>query len=346
MKFDYDAVIIGAGTSGMAAGIALQKAGKRYIILDRKKEIGVPVRSTGAVSLEWVKRIGMPTDRSIVASDIYSMSFRTDTGKAISMSFDRPVGLVYDFTKYEKFLATGVAGKLNIQLETMVNSVSENSVETSKGTFTGKYIIFAVGPQSAFGKKLPKDQYLVAYEETRRLPARKDHQMILWFSDMAPGGYFWDFADSDSTRKIGVCYYPLQSSQPKNILQEFSEKFTEVSGEPLHSMAHQIPLGAPAESVFDHNRMYVGDMVNAVLNTTAGGLQGAYWTGISAGKAVVENDPSAYQKVWDLDIRPWLMRHHELHRKIHKQGARSVGRYITLAKIMPKSMKKRVFGGL
>ena len=111
-------------------------------------------------------------------------------------------------------------------------------------------------------------------------------------------------------------------------------------------MAHQIPLGAPAESVFDHNRMYVGDMVNAVLNTTAGGLQGAYWTGISAGKAVVENDPSAYQKVWDLDIRPWLMRHHELHRKIHKQGARSVGRYITLAKIMPKSMKKRVFGGL
>ena len=48
-QFDYDAVVIGAGTAGLSAGIALQKAGKRYIIIDKKAEIGIPVRSTGAV---------------------------------------------------------------------------------------------------------------------------------------------------------------------------------------------------------------------------------------------------------------------------------------------------------
>ena len=50
--FDYDAIIIGAGTAGLSAGAVLEKNGKNYIILDKKKEIGVPVRSTGAVSLE------------------------------------------------------------------------------------------------------------------------------------------------------------------------------------------------------------------------------------------------------------------------------------------------------
>jgi hypothetical protein len=111
-------------------------------------------------------------------------------------------------------------------------------------------------------------------------------------------------------------------------------------------MAHQIPLGAPVESVYSGNTMYVGDMVNAVLNTTAGGLQGAFWTGFSAGMAVAQDNPEVYQKKWDSEIKPWLMRHHNLHRKIHKDGVRSVGKYITLAKIMPKSMKKKVFGGL
>ena len=346
MNFDYDAVIVGAGTAGLSAGSALQKAGKSYLILDRKKEVGVPVRSTGAVSLEWVKRIGMPVDPSIVASEISAMSFRTDTGKSINMSFDRTVGLVYDFTKYEKFLSSDFSGKLNLQMGTTVNSVSGNEIVTSSETITARYIIMASGPQSSFGQKLDRKSVLVAYEETRKLPARDDFQMILWFSDMAPGGYFWDFADSESSRKIGVCYYPVSGEQPKEVLRKFSEKMPDLQGEVIHTMAHQIPLARPSESVFSGNIMYTGDMVNAVLNTTAGGLQGAFWSGKSAGEAAATNNPGHYQEVWDSEIKPWLLRHHNLHRKIHANGARSVGKYITLAKIMPKSMKKKIFGGL
>lgn len=346
MDFEYDAVIVGAGTAGLSAGAALEKAGKRYVILDKKDEIGLPVRSTGAVSLEWVRRIGMPTDPSIVASEIRAMSFRTDTGKSINMSFNRGVGLVYDFTKYEKFLSESMQGKLNIKLKTRVKEIGANSVSTDNENFSAKYIIMASGPQSNFGQKLDRKSVLVAYEETRKLPARNDYQMILWFSDLAPGGYFWDFADSESSRKVGVCYYPLNGRAPKDVLAEFTEKFPEVNGDVIHTMAHQIPLSRPLDTVVSGNRLYTGDMVNAVLNTTAGGLQGAFWSGKSAGDAVVLDSPVKYQEVWNSDIKPWLLRHHELHRKIHKNGSRTVGRYITLAKFMPKSMQKKIFGGL
>ena len=54
--YDYDVVIVGAGTAGLSAGVELEKSGISYIILDKKQEIGMPVRSTGAVSLEWVKK--------------------------------------------------------------------------------------------------------------------------------------------------------------------------------------------------------------------------------------------------------------------------------------------------
>ena len=346
MENDYDAVIVGAGTGGLSAGIALKKAGKSYIILDRKKEIGLPVRSTGAVSLEWVKRIGMPTDESIIASKIFAMKFQTDRGRSISLSFDKPVGFVYDFTKYEKYLSRDFAGELNIKLETQVLSVDGSTVKTASEEYHGKNIVMASGPQSTFGQKLDKNNVLVAYEETRELPKRDDFQMILWFSDMAPGGYFWDFADSDSTRKIGVCYYPLNGEQPKNVLEKFTHKFPEVDGKMLHTMAHQIPLSRPSDKVTEGNRLYVGDMVNAVLNTTAGGLQGAFWTGKYAGEAISRGDLEIYQKGWDTEIKPWLMKHHNLHRKMHKNGAKSIGNLMLIAKMMPKSMKKKVFGGL
>jgi len=40
------------------------------------------------------------------------------------------------------------------------------------------------------------------------------------------------------------------------------------------------------------------------------------------------------------------MKHHNLHRKMHRKGSKSIGNLMLLAKMMPKSMKKKVFGGL
>lgn len=346
MDYDYDAIVVGAGTGGLSAGAHLKEAGMKYLIIDKKEEIGLPVRSTGAVSMEWVKKIGMPTEGSIVTSTISSVQFRTDRGKKIALTYDHPIGLVYDFTKYEKYLSEQFKGPLNLKMNTRVNSVSDHAVETQDGTFTSKYIIMAAGPQSSFGEKLDRNNVLVAYEEMRELPRRDDFEMNLWFSDLAPGGYFWDFADSENTRKIGVCFNPVTSARPSEVLKKFTEKFPEVKGKCLHTMAHQIPLARPLDSVVKENRMFVGDMVNAVLNSTAGGLQGAFWTGKAAGLAVASDNPVQYQDTWDMEIKPWLMKHHNLHRRMHKRGARSIGNLMTLGKLMPLSMKKRVFGGL
>ncbi len=346
MDYDYDTIILGAGTAGLSAGSVFEKSGKSYIILDKKDEIGLPVRSTGAVSLEWVKKLGMPTDDSIVASRISSVKFATDTGKSVELRYDHPIGMVYDFTKYEKFLAEKFAGKLNIRMKTRVTSIEGNTVQTETETLTAENIIMAAGPQSSFGSRLDRTSVLVAYEEMRELPRRDDFEMIIWYSDMVKGGYFWDFADTDSTRKIGLCYYPLNPSRPKDILDTFTRKFPEVDGKCIHTMAHQIPLAEPVNTVSSGNRLYTGDMVNAVLNTTAGGLQGAFWTGKAAAEAILSGDLNNYQAKWDMEIRPWLMKHHRLHKRMHRKGSKSIGNLMTLAKIMPHSVQKRVFGGL
>lgn len=346
MGFDYDAIVIGAGTAGLSAGARLREAGLNYVILDKKEEVGLPVRSTGAVSTEWVRRLGMPNDRSVVSSYIKSVVFRTDRGRSISLKYDHDIGLVYDFTKYEKYLAEEFKGKLDIRMKTRVDDITGNSVKTDAGEMTAKYIIMAAGPQSSFGHRLDRHNILVGYEETRELPRRKDFDMNLWFSDKVPGGYFWDFPESENTRKIGLCYYPVSGSKPKDILSEFTESHEDMQGKCLHTMAHQIPLSKPVDVVVRDNRFYAGDMVNAVLNTTAGGLQGAFWSGKAAAEGVINGDPSRYQTTWDQEIKPWLMKHHLLFKRMNKRGSKSIGNLMLLGKLMPKSVKKRVFGGL
>lgn len=346
MAEKYDTLVLGAGTAGLSAGIQLKKAGKNYIILDAKKEIGKPVRSTGAVSKEWVEKIGMPSDRSIIISDISGVRFQTDTGSRIDLKYDRPIGYVYNFEKYEKHLANNVEGPLNISLETKITDLTNGTVVTDKGDFEADNTVMALGPQSKFGTRLDRKSVLVAYEEIRELPKRDDFQMTLWFSDMAPGGYFWDFPNDENSRKIGVCFYPINSIPPKTVLEKFTEKFPEIAGPAHETIAHQIPLSEPANTVISGKRAYVGDMVNAVLNTTAGGLQGAFWTGKEAGIAAASGNLTSYQMRWDEAIRPWLMKHHNLHQRMHRDGVRSITRLMRMARVMPKFLQKRVFGGL
>lgn len=342
----YDTLVLGAGTAGLSAGIQLKKSGRNYIILDSKKEIGKPVRSTGAVSMEWVKKIGMPSDRSIILSDIKGVRLQTDTGARIDLKYDYPIGFVYDFEKYEKYLSSQVEGPLNVSLETKITGIKDGTVTTDHGDYSAGNTVLALGPQSRFGSRLDRSNVLVAYEEIREIPKRDDFEMVLWFTDMAPGGYVWDFPNNENTRKIGVCYYPRDSRAPREVLEKFTEKTPEIAGKMHETIAHQIPLSEPVQRVVNGDNAYVGDMVNAVLNTTAGGLQGAFWTGREAGIAAASGNLSAYQARWNEEIRPWLMKHHNIHRRMHKNGVKSVARLMRMAKLMPRFVQKRAFGGL
>ena len=63
---------------------------------------------------------------------------------------------------------------------------------------------------------------------------------------------------------------------------------------------------------------YTEDVLNAVLNTTPGGLQGELWTDKYAGGAAVMDNPLHYQKIWDQDITHWNVfgKSHQLRRLV------------------------------
>jgi digeranylgeranylglycerophospholipid reductase len=309
--FDYDTLVIGAGTAGLSAGRVLQDAGKRYLIIDSKAKIGVPVRSTGAISRFFVQKLKMPVHDEIIAARIRSLGIQNDSGDISVMRYDHDVGFVYNFTKYEEYLARG----LNINLNTRVLSIAPHEIRTTNGRFTAATIIIATGPTSSLVpvKTRPSDNdMIVGYEETRKLPPRSDFDVSFWLSKHAPGGYIWDFPDSSNHRRIGIGVVKQSRENPVLALSRFTEEHADLNGYVDHSISHLIPVAHPSERVVFGSIMIAGDSANTVFASTGGGLQGATWSGQLAGKAAAIGNPEVYQHEWKSQLYPLLMEHYRI----------------------------------
>ena len=312
-------VVIGGGTAGLSAGRVLEEKGRDYVIIDRKREIGKPVRSTGAVSNYFAEYLSMPLEKSILAAEIRTVDFRNDTGLHVAMDTDDPIAFVYDFTKYEKFLSRG----LNIRLGENVESIEGNIVKTDREEYIADNIIVATGPMSNIHlKNESQDSYWIGYEETRKLPAKSDYDLTIWFSRYARKGYIWDFPYNEGMRKIGIAFSRSVEDNPKAKLEEFSATHPELDGEVSSTMSHYLRISSPPEEVVRGNILLAGDAASACLASTGGGLQGAFWTGREAAKAISEGSPGKYQEEWASRIRPLLLRHYRIRKVMDSSGDR------------------------
>lgn len=327
----HDAIVIGAGTAGLSCLKQLKDHGVDAIAIDQKREIGKPIRSTGGIAKYFVDKLGMPTDPSVMAATISSVSLRTDVpGKEVNLRFDHPVGYVYDFTKYERYLARD----LPIQLgERVLNIDKDGFIHTDQGDYMARHIIVATGPVSSLSPyKIPPDDMLVAYEETRKLPKREDIDLIIWFSKYAEFGYVWDFPSNDG-RRIGLGYPRTNHTPPAHKLKFFTYAHPDVDGEVDHTIAHQIPVGPPMKNPLvklppagqPRWIYYIGESAGTTFASTGGGLQGAYWSGMEAGKAVAHHRPTLYMDAWKNEIYPLLRRHYKIKRAMYRYGTTHLG---------------------
>lgn len=317
----YDTIVIGAGTAGLASGITLQEGGGDYLIIDSKKEIGKPIRSTGGIARYFVDKFNMPSDPSVISAYIQNIRLAGDDDRDFTMDFGHPVGIIYDFTKYEQYMAHG----LNINLRERVLSIDRDNriINTDNGNYGYKNLIIATGPNSSLKPSwltLPDSDRLVAYEETRVIKEKRDHDLTLWFSEYADGGYVWDFADKGNLRRIGLGYPVTRGWVPSKRLAQFTELHPEISGDVDHTIAHQIPVGMPPGRAVENNVAWVGDVINTCQADTGGGLQTAYWSGMEAAKSALNGNIATYQYTWSKDIRPHLTRHYKIKTAMYKQG--------------------------
>ena len=315
----YDVIIIGSGPSGATAAKYLSKYGMKVLIIEKKKEIGVPIQCAGFIpSSKELKKL-MPSleipnelinipkkciyeiikSQKIYFSNKYSRIFNIDGFIVDRKSFDQNLVELACNNGSELFCSTKAI------------SINSNYVITNglfgKKKYYGKVIIGADGPNSIvrqfIKKKLIydnkykiKNNYYSCFQYKMTNVNINEHQINIFFSNkLIPNGYAWIFPESINKVSVGL------GIKINNALKRKSTKYYLDNFIKGHSIASKIlrngkitsvhtgfvPIYNFERSVYD-NKLLVGDAASHVMATNGGGIPYSIIGGKIAARSIYE----------------------------------------------------------
>ncbi len=290
-----DVLVVGAGPAGATAAEHAAIRGIDVLLIERKRELGVPVACgeflptaqevrrifPGAEDIDALRRV--PAD--LVALETHKLRLYSPNLRLYEIDFE---GFTTFRDRFDRHLVAN-AEKAGARLVTDCSffSLEDGVAKTSKGDIEAKVIIGADGPLSrvAASLDLPKNKVLcpalTAYAEGDFDPVPE-----MYFGGMAPGGYAWILPKRRGAN-VGVGVSPRFAREK---VGEYFKKFTdsrEMSiGRPV---GKYVPMGGPVRPNFAGKGLIVGDAAGHVMPVNGGGIPIALICGRIAGKAAADH---------------------------------------------------------
>ena len=304
MKYDHDIIIVGGGPAGLLAGYYAASAGADTLLIDKKHELGKPVRCGEAVIENILDDFDLKPKKEIISNKVNCLKSYSSKGKKVILELNLN-GYILDRVAFEQYLGSRANNKgVVIKLKTTVIGMKKNKIyiTTDNGktikTITGKIIIAADGVESRLGRWAGIDTTLkprdiaVCYQYVLDNIKVETHAVeFYWGKKFSPHGYIWVFPKSDNTANVGIVTLGNIQINLKQVLRKFiSERAP--NSRVLRSVAGCVPQAIPPKTLVRNNVMLVGDAARMAIPVTGGGIGHAMlsgqWSGELAGKTIKE----------------------------------------------------------
>jgi len=307
MQDRCDLLVVGAGPAGSTAARYAAEAGLDVLLIDRKKEVGVPVccgefNASPAVLAEALPNApGLdelfpgngPARRAIRGMIAVSPKGR-------EYEFDL-AGYTLDRDAFDRHLAdTAVHAGAALSLETTFLGREGRRERTSKGDVEAGIVIAADGPLSRVCRSAGMERSAVlAPAITCRVDGEFGDRLRLFFgSGVAPGGYAWVFP------KKGCANVGLGVQRPAPPVPVLLRAFLSRNGFAAREIqAGFVPVSGPIRETVRGNVLAVGDAAGQVVASNGGGIATAMicgrLAGLAAARHLLAGEPlGAYEQAW------------------------------------------------
>ena len=322
-----DLVVVGAGPAGSMTAKAAAEAGLDVVMLEKRQEIGDPVRCAEGVSKAALKKL-VELDPTWISAEVKGARIRAPDGTEIVISEDRAgaeVGYVLERKVFDRALALEAAeagAKVMVKTRAL-GLLTEKGVPAGVvAQFVGEdlkieapLVIGADGVESKVGRWAgietalkPKDietcaQFLVQDERID-----DDYCEFYLGNDIAPGGYVWSFPKGRALANVGIGILgsKADSGTPIRLLRDFMKaNFPE--GKVLEMMVGGVPVSGPIERTVADGVILVGDAARQSDPITGGGIINAMKAGKMAGMIAADLVPRGevdkrslmvYEEMW------------------------------------------------
>jgi len=338
----YDVVVVGAGPGGSSTARFAAENGAKVLMIEKRQEIGVPVRCGEGIAKVWLDEIGMEPNSAWIANEVDGARIIAPDGATMeidSVMAGNECGFVVLRDIFDKHLAA-MAARSGAEIwvkAAAVGLIKEDDrvtgVKVRKDgeiiTVKCKVVIGADGYESKVGRWAgidtnlqPRDvntcvQYVMAGIEVN--PRFND----FYVGSCAPGGYIWVFTKGTDMANVGIGVNLDKiegKAQAKYFLDKWIESHPQIArGQPIQMVAGAISCGMPIDRTVADGIMLVGDAARQIDPLTGGGIANACKAGKIAGevaaKAVKSGDVSVeafkeYEKAWREMLENHLIRNY------------------------------------
>ena len=325
-KIDYDVIVVGAGPGGSFAAKTAAAAGASVLLIDRRKEIGAPVRCGEGISQNWLTTLGLKADPAWAAYQIAGARLFSPEGRSIKVEEPDTKGYVVERKIFDKTLAAdaGRAGA-DIMVKTEVTGVLKDGSKVTgieaighdgqKFTARSKVLIAADGAESTVARMAGLNTVAALYDtdfgyEYEMVNVDCEPYIDLYFgTKIAPRGYVWIFPKRADVANVGIGIGGLEKPNAKLYLDKFVKEHPRLKkAQPIDIKGGAIPVGEPLHNVTADGLMVIGTAAHQVDPIHGGGMGLAADAGRIAGEmaaaAIKAGDVSgkrldAYRVEWE-----------------------------------------------
>lgn len=321
---DYDILVVGAGPVGSTFARYMAHKGYKVGVLEKKKEIGLPLQCAGLLGKR-IKDLNVLPDEFIL-NEVTGAYLHSPSDHIMQVSKKETQAYVLDRVGYDGYLAEIASAEgAEILLKHKVKSVDSQSgtikmVNQGHKELNARVIVGADGHSSLVSKSFNEkfqtvkaSQYLV---ETAK-PMETDSVNLHVNSNLSPG-FIWSIPLSETQARIGL-FGNHNYQSLKHILSNFIQSQDYLSGSKILKKYHgEIPVFDTRKNLVNERTILLGDAASQVKPTTGGGLLIGFACARIAADVVsksLDNDEtsilneyeSQYKKEFEKELKTQLM---------------------------------------
>src|SRR5947199_8479859 len=341
MDQNVDVLVVGAGPTGSTAAKYAAQGGAEVLLIEKRSEIGAPVRGGEGVAKRWLKEIGLSPSKEFVCHEVDGARVIAPDGSALVVDETRAGNeCCYGLERalFDRYLAKEAAkAGAEIRIKTsavgllredgrVVGARCEHMAETFD--VRAPIVIGADGFESQVGRWAGLETHL----RTRDIDACLQYTLVgvegdprlndFYLGSCAPGGYAWVFwKDADVANVgIGVNLSKIRErADAKKYLDRLIEQTPGLArGEIVEEVAGAVSVSMPLDRTVAPGVMLAGDAARLIDPLTGGGILNGCLSGRYAGEVAAdaieggatEEVLRAYDTKWRARMEEELARHY------------------------------------
>jgi len=305
MKDRYDVIVVGGGPAGSWTARHAAMRGMSVLVLEKDREIGIPVRCAEGVSEEGLLRVVDTVPERWIAQRISGVQLISPDGTVVQSNVNG-LGMTLHRRIFDADLAAmaGEAGADVVTRAYVHGLIMRDGFACGvKVRHMGReyeirstLVVGADGVESRVGRWAGLDTVTPLKEMDpcvqmvlANIDIEPDVVRLYFGQDVAPGGYLWVFPKGPRMANVGLGISGTASRKKKAV--EYLKAFVSRTF-PRHTMLCMVAGGVPTVKTLDritgNGVMLVGDAAHQANPITGGGILYGMQAGVIAGRVAAE----------------------------------------------------------